>query len=70
MPLQRVNNSFDSNDSKLENSVASEDLQGKGKFSESASSKLEKKQKNDVNQKIKPAIVKKEGNHIGSKISE
>ncbi|MDA3941823.1 MAG: flagellar hook-length control protein FliK [Spirochaetia bacterium] len=73
MPLQRVNNSFDSNDSKLENSVASEDLQGKGKFSEvfeSASSKLEKKQKNDVNQKIKPAMVKTEGNHLGSKISE
>lgn len=73
MPLQRVDNSFDSNDSKMGKSVASENLQEKGNFSEvfeSASSKIEKKQKNDVKQKLKPAVTNNEGIREGSKLSK
>lgn len=69
IPLQRVDNSFDYNDSKLVRSVDSDNLQGKGKFNEvfeSASSEFKKMQKSDVEKKIKPAAEKTKKNEINS----
>ncbi|MCK5153711.1 MAG: flagellar hook-length control protein FliK, partial [Spirochaetales bacterium] len=63
MPLQRVDNSFDSNDSKMVRSVETDNLQSKGKFNEvfeTASSEYKKMKKSDVEEKLKPAVEKNE----------
>lgn len=59
MPMQRVDNSFNTSNSMMVKSVESDNLQGKGKFTEvfeSASSEYKKMQKSDVEQKSKSAI--------------
>lgn len=59
MPLQRADNSFDSNDSKMVRSVEHDNFQGSGKFAEvfeSASSEYNKMEKNDIEKKSKPAV--------------
>ena len=61
MPMQRADNSFDSNDSKMVRSVEYDNVQDAGKFTkvfESASSRSKKMQKSDVDKKPKPAVYK------------
>jgi len=67
MPVQRAENSFDSNDLNVDKSVKSDNLQEKGKFTEvfeSASNDYKKMKKSDVEQKSKSAV---KGNEAGKK---
>ena len=68
MPVQRAENSFDSNDLNVDKSVKSDNLQEKGKFTEvfeSASNEYKKMKKSDVEQKSKSAV---KGNEADRKI--
>ena len=59
MPVQRAENSFDSNDLNVDKSVKSDNLQEKGKFTEvfeSASNDYKKMKKSDVEPKSKSAV--------------
>jgi flagellar hook-length control protein FliK len=73
MPVQRVDNSFDSNDYRLVESAKADNLQDKGKFSEvfdSASSEFKKMNKNDLDHKVKLAVINKEGNRVDKVVPE
>ncbi|MEA1911152.1 MAG: flagellar hook-length control protein FliK [Spirochaetota bacterium] len=62
MPVQRSENSFDSNDLNVDKSVKSDNLREKGKFTEvfeSASNEYKKMEKSDVEQKSKSAVKEK-----------
>jgi len=72
MPLNKVDNSFDSNDSKMIKSVEYDSSQGKGEFTEafeSASSEFNKMQKNNV-KKNRKTPVKKEDDRISEDIDK
>ncbi|MCK5672570.1 MAG: flagellar hook-length control protein FliK [Spirochaetales bacterium] len=59
MPMQRVEQNFDTSNSMMDKSVESDNLQGTGKFTEvfkSASSEYNKMQKSDVEQKSKSDV--------------
>lgn len=68
MPMQRVDNSFDTSNSMMVKSVESDNLQETGKFTEvfeSASSEYKKMQKSDVEQKSKSVVPGDEDNRTG-----
>ncbi len=63
MPVQRVDNSFDTSNSMMVKSVESDNLQELGKFTEvfeSASTEYKKMQKSDVEKKSKSVVVRDE----------